>query len=120
MKQQGVPEKNIPLSRQEALLLESLGLSGHPVMVTLACRWITCPQVRLRVIIELGKPGCSVGTGAEDKRPTIGKDVFTSDPTPDQKAPRENVKNSHVLVQSLAASAAKRDARGWDGAMPED
>ena len=110
VKKHGVPEQNIPFSGEESLLFEPTRLSGNPVVITLRDGRRAGMQVRLGVIIELGKPFRPVGSRTVNERAAIGSDVFTRNPAPKQKTARMYVKHRHVLMQPLAASASERDA----------
>jgi len=56
VKKHGVPEQDIAFPGKEALLFESFGLPGNPIVVTPGSSGTAGMQVRLRVVIELGKP----------------------------------------------------------------
>ena len=105
-----MPEENVAFSREKLLPLEPFGQPGHPLVITRGRRRRRRSQVRLWVIVELRKPFRPMGSRAVNERPAVGRNIFTGNPAPEQKITRVDMEHGHVLMQTLAASAGKRNA----------
>src|SRR5262245_32071159 len=61
-----------------------------------------------------------MGSGTIHQWPAVVGDIFTGNPATEQKIRRLYVKHGHVLMQALAASASKHDARKRNCSMLEN